>query len=450
MKRFVALLIAAVASTPLVAQPGSSASNPFVESSAGRAWQRITFGAIDCADGEPACATDPFVTSGLFVNGTYRNIRFNYGGDVSVPNVAEFLGNRVVTQSQTFPTASTASGFTFSWQGGPTPVRDSRLFGPLFGHRGRTNGRGQLSVTASAQRLEWESLDGSKIRQGQTGLLWGDASYLELDGVEFGYVGRCRMDIDTTVGTVALGYGVTDRLDVSVAVPFVRTEVEGSNEFLDFARFPDGTLSVDAADTGFEPQGRFYVEGDSSGIGDVTLQSTFALIEQTQAALALFGRIDFGTGSLEKMTGTGESQYRAGLVGSYETGRVAPHASVSYSAGSDELFDEIGAIVGLDVAAIPNRLTLSGEIVARRLLDVQGFENGDLLGTVRSPRSGDLFEVRDFQAVRGDFDLFFVALGGKVRMAGQFLGSAYVLIPTGDDGLQAQKPSFNFGVNYAF
>jgi hypothetical protein len=450
MKRIFAVLVVAALSSPLVAQPGSSAANPFVESSAGRAWQRITFGAIDCADGEPACASDPFVTSGLFVNGTYRNIRFNYGGDVTVPNVAEFLGNRVVTQSQTFPTASTASGFTFSWQGGPTPVRDSRLFGPLFGHRGRTNGRGQVSVTATVQRLEWESLDGSKIRQGQSGLLWGDAAYLELDGVEFGYVGRCIMDIDTTVGTVAVGYGVTDRLDVSVAVPLVRTEIEGSNEFLDFARFADGTISVDAADTGFEPQGRFYVEGKSSGVGDVTLQSTFALIKRTRAALAVFGRVDFGTGSLDKMTGTGEDQYRAGLVGSYEVGRVAPHASLAYSSGSADLFDEISLIAGLDIAAIPDRLTLNAELVTRRLLDVQGFESGALLGTVRSPRTGDLFEVRDFRAVRGDFDLFFVALGGKLRIAGQLLGSGYVLIPTGSDGLQAQKPSFNFGVNYAF
>ena len=32
------------------AQSGSSAANPFQESSAGRAMQRITFGAIDCTD----------------------------------------------------------------------------------------------------------------------------------------------------------------------------------------------------------------------------------------------------------------------------------------------------------------------------------------------------------------------------------------------------------------
>ena len=35
-------------------------------------------------------------------------------------------------------------------------------------------------------------------------------------------------------------------------------------------------------------------------------------------------------------------------------------------------------------------------------------------------------------------------------MAGQLLASLYVLIPFGDSGLQAQKPTFNFGVNYAF
>jgi hypothetical protein len=35
-------------------------------------------------------------------------------------------------------------------------------------------------------------------------------------------------------------------------------------------------------------------------------------------------------------------------------------------------------------------------------------------------------------------------------VAGQLLGTAFILIPWGNSGLIAEKPSFNFGLNYAF
>jgi hypothetical protein len=449
-----AAVVMLLTSTDVSAQAGRTAGNPFQESSAGRAWKRITFGAIDCNLATAAsdfCPNDAFSTSGLFVNGTYQELRHLYGGEpLGTANVAEFLSNRVFTQSQTFPNASTASGFTFSWQGGPTPVRDSDLFGPLFGNRARTNGAKQLSATLSMQQLRWVTVDGSKVRNGESGLAWGDPDYLVSDGIQYGYVGRCLMDINTSVASLSANYGITDRWDVSATLPIVRTTIEGSNEFLDFARFPDGSLSVDVADTAFEPQGRFYVKGSSTGIGDVSIGTTYAIVKKQKAALAVSGRVDLGTGSLEDMTGTGEMQVRGGIAGSWESDRIAPHASLSYSAGNDVLFDELMYIVGADFKAIPDRLTLSVEIVGRSLFGVQGFERGELLGSVTSPRSNETFEVRSYTAQRDDLNLLFGTIGGKVRISGQLLGSLYVLIPTGNDGLQAQKPTLNFGFNYAF
>lgn len=444
---------------------GRSRANPYPETSAGRAWQRITFGAIDCgtdlSEAKDFCPNDAFTQDGLFVNGTYKGLRFQYaGGALDAPAVAENLANRVLNQSQTFPAASSASGFTFSWHGGATPARDSQMFGPLFGERGRTNGRGQLSATLTVQQLKWATLDSFKVRDipttarggiGANGLPWGDPAYaVGEDGTAFGYVGRCEMNIDTRTASVAANYGVTDRLDVAVAVPFVRTSVEGSNEFLDFVRFPGGTYSTSSADTGFAPQGRFFVKGASSGIGDVALQATLALVKNASTALAVQGRVDLGTGDLQKMTGTGETHGGGGVIGSWESGRVSPHASVHYFAGNTALFDELRYTAGLDLNAVRDRVTLSGEVVGRRLYGVEGFQQGTLRATVLSPRTGDPFEIRDFVATRDDFSLFFVTAGGKARIAGQLLGSVYVLIPFGDSGLQAQKPTFNFGFNYAF
>jgi hypothetical protein len=150
------------------------------------------------------------------------------------------------------------------------------------------------------------------------------------------------------------------------------------------------------------------------------------------------------------MTGTGETQIRGGLAGSYQAEKFAPHASLSYSKGSDTLFNEVMYIVGADYKAVPDRLTLSVELVGRSLFDVQSMNPGEQLGSVTSPITGDVFAVRTFHAELDDLSLFFGTIGGKVRLKGQLLGSFYVLIPTGNDGLQAQKPTLNFGLNYAF
>ena len=212
------------------AQPGRTAATPFQETSAGRAMQRITFGAIDCKD-PPLCTTDVFTTSGLFENGTYKDTRKNYAGPANLPDVSNSLLLQILTQSQTFPSPASASGFTFSLKGRSVPVLDSELYGPLFGERALTNGAKELSVTFNVNRLQWSALDGAKLRVGQSGLVWGDSNY---DGQGGGYVGICRMDINSTVALGAVNYGVLDHLDVSLAVPVVHTSVHGSNEYLDF------------------------------------------------------------------------------------------------------------------------------------------------------------------------------------------------------------------------
>jgi hypothetical protein len=435
--------------------PGSSASNPFEESSAGRAWQRITFGAIDCGPGlsEAAafCPNDAFSTSGVFGNGTYKDIRFVYAGATpGGPNAADFLGNRVITQSQTFPQASSASGFTFTWNG-PTATLDSKMFGPLFGSRGRTNGHGKLSATLNVQTLKWQKLDKANVRNDKNeGLLWGDDAYFDFGVGPAGYVGRCRMDINSLVASLSFTYGITDELDITAGAPLVHTSVNGSNEFIDYVVLANGTVSSDVADTGFAPQGRFHVKGSSTGIGDAMVGLTYNLTRKDDTAVALEGRVNLGTGDFDKMTGTGETQWSLGVVGSRESGNLAPHASAQYFGGNDALFDEIRGVIGVDLRAVPNRLTLSGELLGRRLLSVQGFSSTRSLGTVTSPVTGDTFDVRDFTAERNDYNLYFVTLGGKWRAAGQFLVTGFVLIPWGNSGLIAQKPSFNVGGNYAF
>ena len=433
--------LAAICAESAHAQPGSSAANPFPESSAGRAMQRITFGAIDCTRGDPTCPNDAFTTSELFVNGTYADTRLNYNGPLNQADVSNSLLSLILTQSQTFPGASTASGFTFT-VGGVVPVRESDLYGPLFGERALTNGRKQLSVTLNTHRLRFSSLDGSEIRNGEHGLLWGDTNYDNAGGA---YVGICRMDINTTVFFAAANYGLLDQLDVSLAVPVVRTTVEGSNEFLDYV-----LTGTTISESTFLPQGRYYVRGESTGLGDMAIGAKYAFVRRSEAGAAVTVRTSLPTGSLEDMTGTGEFQTAVGFAGSAEKAGWSPHLNVSYLFAGGEVLDELNYNVGLSYSLIPRRLTVGGEMVGRRLYNVTEFTSTVQLGVLQSPITGEFFPIRDFKAEEVDVNLYFFALGGKARVGGRLLASVYAIVPTGGSGLQVQRPTFNVGVNYAF
>ena len=394
----------------------------------------------------PTCSSDAFTTSRLFENGTYKDTRLNYDGPPNQADVSNSLLLLFLTQTQTFPSPSTASGFTFTLRGKTVPTLESELFGPLFGERALTNGLNQLSFTFNIHTLRWSSLDAADIRVGESGLLWGDTNY---DGDGGGYVGICRMDINTTIGMGAVNYGVLDNLDLSAAFPIVHTSVEGSNEYLDFIYSNGHFVPTDGSLFSFAPQGRYYVKGSSTGLGDVMVGAKYALLKQASAGAAVTVRSSLPTGSLEDMTGTGEFQTSLGFIGSFEREGFSPHVNIGYLFAAGEVSDEVNYTLGASYRAVPNRVTVSGEFIGRRVFDVDGFTTGPQLGTLQSPVTGEFFPVHEFVAGENGLNLFLVALGGKVRLTGQWLASVYAVLPTGSSGLQVRRPTFNFGINYA-
>jgi len=433
-------LLFGLLSSHAYAQDGRTPDRPFEETSAGRAMQRITFGAIDCTD-PPVCSTDAFTTSGLFINGTYKDTRLNYANLAGQADVSNSLLQLIVAQSQTFPNASTASGFTFTIGPSQRPELESRLYGPLFGERALTNGKKHLSVTLNAHNLRFKSLNGSQVRNADSGLLWGDTNYDLAGG---GYVGICRMDIDTTSVFAAANYGLAEKLDVSLAVPIVHTSVEGSNEFLDFV-FVNNQLGPST----FEPQGRYFVKGSSTGLGDIAVGAKYAFVRKADAGVALSLRASLPTGSLDDMTGTGEFQTAVNFISSFERQGFSPHVNIGYIFANGDVFDEANYNIGLGYTAVADRLTVGGELVGRRLFNVTQFSGARELGFITSPVSGEQFLVRDFVPVERDENLVFFAVGGKVRIAGQVLASMYFVLPTGSSGLHVMRPTLNVGINLA-
>jgi hypothetical protein len=350
------------------------------------------------------------------------------GGPVITP-VSTNLVNGFLFQSQTFPNASSTAGFVFSWAGG-APIA-SELYGPLFGERGQTNGKSKLSATISYQELNWATFDDQLIEPGETGLAWGD---LAPEGLlpSDPYRGICRIDARSRVLLMGLNYGVLDRLDVSVSVPYVWSSVSGTSEFT-----PAGATSVKNL-----PPVAYRATGDAEGIGDLSVGLKLGLVDADSFSLAVRGGASFGTGSADKMTGTGQTSISGLLATSWESGAFGLHGQLGYIGATGEAdaasplgvgrFDELDWVVGADFAAIPERLTIGAEFIGRRLLDAPTFDQGSLTATARN------------------LDVYFFSLGGKLRLVQRTLATAYVLVPTGSSGLLPAKPSFNFGVNYVF
>ena len=350
------------------------------------------------------------------------------GGPVITP-VSTNLVNRVLFQSQTFPSVSTAAGFTFTWAGGAPAA--SELYGPLFGDRALTNGKNKLSVTMSFQQLRWSSLDGQRIRTDKQGLNWGDSNPVGLLPSD-PYDGNCKININSRMLMFALNYGLTRRLDFGVGLPLVHTEVTGTSEI-----DPTGAVTV-----GNLPRNEYAVSGQASGIGDVSLGLKFGVVESGDFHVALRGGATLGTGSADKMTGTGQSVLTGLLATTWERGPVSIHGQLGYSGATGEsdpasplkvgVFNEFNYMVGLDYAAIPERLTLGTELVARHLIDTPGFDASSLTANIKS------------------INVYFITAGGKVRLVQRLLATAYLLIPVGSDGLNPNRPTFNGGLNYVF
>jgi hypothetical protein len=353
----------------------------------------------------------------------------NVGGGAVITPVSTNLVNSFLFQSQTFPNVSSAAGFTFSWIGG-APVA-SELYGPLFGERATTNGREKLSATLNFQQLDWATYDDQEIRLSDLGLDWGD---LDPEGLvpSDPYRGVCNLNIRSRVLVLALNYGLTDNLDISAGIPLVSTTVSGTSRFDPAAGVSVGNL----------PPQAFAASGEATGIGDIGVSLKYGVIDDGPFTLALKGGVALGTGSADKMTGTGQTVLSGLAAAAWESGPVSVHGQLGYSASTGDadeaiplginVFDEVSYVLGLDYAAIPERLTLGTEVVARHLIDTPGFDASSLTASTDS------------------INVYFISVGGKVRVVERLLLTSYLLIPAGNQGLLPQRPSFNIGLNHVF
>ena len=389
---------------------------------------------------------------------------------VSQPNAQETLRqlNRgIASQLSTFPLGSSSAGFTYTFDPELGVFnRSTETFGPVFAERPLTAGKGKFSFGVTQLHATYDRFEGQDLRAGDIKLYLThedvnrDGSHLNPALWFEGDIIESAVSVDLKNDTTVLyaNYGVSDRFDIGVAVPYQRLDLEARID----ARIEHLATAPDPFVVHTFPEGEgddlaFLESGSAEGIGDVVLRGKYNFHRGARANVAAALDVRLPTGDADDLLGSGATQAKLYAVAAHVgSKRFSPRIAAGYtysSGGADfvgELPDEINYSAGFD-AALHSRATFTADFLGRTLLDADRlvlrervFQN--VLRTDPTVRQSTRISP---EITTGNLDLLLGSAGLKVNPAGRLLVMVNVLFAIGDSGLQ-DKVTPVFGIDYSF
>jgi hypothetical protein len=350
----------------------------------------------------------------------------------------------LASQISSLPLPAPSSGFTYTMD--PTLgvfTRSTQSFGPIMVERAETVGKGKFAAGFAIQRFSFDSIEDIDL-----GAL--PAVFTHDDPAPGGRADvvttSSSIDASITQQTAFVTYGLGDRLDVSLAVPFMIADLSvTSTATVQRLGTASNTVVHYYDNAGSVGSTREYARsGRSSGLGDLTLRF------KGQAArwgsgngLAFALDLRMPTGDAEDLLGSGAWGVRPFMAASFGLGSLSPHVNLGYQwngesllAGnvvtgeSQDLADEFAYAVGADLAA-GQRLTLCADLVGRYVIDASRIATDTFVGL---DAAGTHFP--DIRFEEGSYNQASLALGLKANPVGRLLIVFNVLLKLDDHGLR--------------
>jgi hypothetical protein len=370
-------------------------------------------------------------------------------------NFSQF-GTALVSQLVTVPLPSPASGFTYQLDPSTGVFqRSTRSFGPILTERAETVGAGRLSVGFALQRFTFDSIEDLDLDQVPAVFTHDNANLL-----------GGRQDVVTTVNTINATVsqyttfftaGVTDRLDLSIAVPIVNSNLAvvsdatirrlgTTNELTHFFRMANGEIG---------DRRLFTARASASGIGDVTLRAKHSLRKTAASAVAVGLDLRVPTGDAMELLGAGTAGVQPFAIWSATFDRLAPHLNVGYQWNGSSVLagnaatglsanfpDQLTYVAGADVAANP-RITFAFDLLGRYVIDAKRMVRQSFRALDdRSTFANIAFEDQSFSELSGAF-------GVKANVLGRLLLNVNLLFNLDTRGLR-DKVTPLIGFDYSF
>ena len=391
------------------------------------------------------------------LDGTNHAAHFNsaFQSEFRLVNVA------LTSQLATVPLPSPASGFTYSFDAATgTFMRSTRSFGPILAERGETIGRGKIAFGYSYQFFSYDALDGLRL-----------ASIPAVFTHDNPQAGGGRADVVATANTVeatvnrftgALTYGLSGRVDVSLAVPVVATRLSllsnatihrigtGTNLGVHYFRDPD-------AIGGYGSTRQYFAEGTAGGLGDLVARIKATMMREGTRALGAGLDVRMPTGDEQNLLGSGAVGIRPFVAFSSQMGAFAPHANAAYQWNGESL---IGGNVREGVKGdLPDQFTyaLGGDVLVAPHLSMivdlfgQRVVSSPRLVAVQSTRSGVAGSVTldDIRFVNESYWTSSGSFGLKANLISRMLLTFNLQFAIADGGL-TDRLSPLVGMEWAF
>jgi len=391
------------------------------------------------------------------LDGSNHAAHFNsaFQSDFRLVNIA------LTSQLTSVPLPSPASGFTYQFDPATgTFVRSTRSFGPILSDRAETIGKGRLAFGFSHQFFSFDHLDGVSLT--------AVPAVFRHDSFESG---GGRADVVSTLNTIeaavsqftgAVTYGLTSRIDLSLAVPVVRTRLSLLSNAKIFrlgtgANVPVHYFHDPEAIGGYGSTRQFFSEGSAGGVGDLLVRMKTTLVREGTRAMAAGVDVRLPTGDEQNLLGAGAAGLRPFAAFSSSYGPFAPHANIAYQwngrsvlAGDvradieGDLPDQFLYAVGSDLG-VNSRFSIVFDVLGQRVLNSPQLSKYTLAARGVAG-SADLPDIR---FANGSYWSTNGALGFKANVAPKVLVNFNMRFHIGGRGLSDRIAPL-VGVEWAF
>jgi hypothetical protein len=376
-----------------------------------------------------------------------------------------FLTSDIGGEISQIPLASPASGIVFITD--PTlhvPVPSDQSLGPILTQRADTIGRHKLYAAMTYQYFLLEDVDGLGLKGLPTAAFYLNSSATSGTDTIALVNGRIDLKIHQYVGYAT--FGLTDRVDVSVAVPLLRVDMRYTvNEHL-YNTNGQSLPLVGSSACSPGPPGPPCAQTnplqnskpeEATGIGDVILAFKAEPWKAKHAGLAFGAEVRLPTGDAENFLGSGTVGVKP-FVTFTRSGKISPHLNVGYQFNGDT---ELVTNSAGQNALLPSRLLYSGGAdwgVAKRLtfaLDVleQRVINSKRattqLNVAPFPSTSNLTVTSVITSTSGSYNRTDGSIGFKLKPFGNLLITSNLLVKLDKGGLRERLAPL-VGLSYTF
>jgi len=342
------------------------------------------------------------------------------------PVVRPLAGALAQSIGRALPVTSASPGivYVFDFETGVSE-REEVILGQLFLERAETVGRNKANLGLSYQRVKIDTLDGDDIGELHDTRfpITNPKGDVQFTIPSFG------IDLETHEFTATATYGLTDDLDLNLALPVVYSDF-GLRQVLHLMkpRKENRLVSIRSAEL---------------GVGDIFLRAKYRLLRTDWARVAGGLVLRVPSGNEDNFQGTGTVELAPMLYASTKSFRIwrwlelQPYLNAGVNFDTNDVGQSEGRYgVGLD-AGIPERFTAAVAFLGRhpfgRIARPGAFDIARI-----DPRTDARLTLPLFGIRGGRPDFYDLSIGGRVNLwRDTLIGFVNAIVPLNADGFRS-------------